>query len=169
MWFHSEDLEVYLKPHGDDSERFRLCEKPGIQIGNTFKTACVFTKEKTDSSFDIVIRFGETFRLGSANVIQVDVRAGKGQTNHCFEDTAVFGIQISWVHGQQHVISSFKAKAYDQMCCPDLEAQGAGKPMSLSATPENVGEGPRETDWAFLIRPMQDEQGKSAATPIQRL
>ncbi|KAI7368217.1 hypothetical protein KC354_g2835 [Hortaea werneckii] len=160
MLFHSEDMEIYLKPHSDDSERFRLCEKPGIQIGNTFKTACVFTKDKTDSSFDIVIRFGESFKLGSANVIQVDVRAGKGQTNHCFEDTAVFGIQTSWVHGQQHVISSFKANAYDQTCCPDLEAQGAGKPIPLPATPEDVGEGSRETNWAFLIRPMQDEQGK---------
>ncbi|KAI7361328.1 hypothetical protein KC354_g8170 [Hortaea werneckii] len=95
MRFDSEDLEVYLKPHRHSSEPTRLCEKHGIQPRETFKTAWVYTQWKTDSLFDIVIRFGPKFKLGSANIIQIDVRAGKGQTNHCFENTAVFGIQTS--------------------------------------------------------------------------
>ncbi|KAI7552346.1 hypothetical protein KC331_g1943 [Hortaea werneckii] len=140
MLFHSEDLEVYLKPHGHSSESFRLCEEPGIEIGKTFKTA-----------------FRENFDLGSANVVQIDIRAGLGQTNHCFNDAAVFAIQTSWVKGQQHVISSFAAETYDSTCCPDLQANGAGKPIFLSESLENVGPGSSKKDWAFLIRPMEEE------------
>ncbi|KAI6992518.1 hypothetical protein KC332_g3174 [Hortaea werneckii] len=158
MRFDSEDLEIYLKPHRHSSEPTRLCEKHGIHPRDTFKTAGVYTQWKTDSLFDIVIRFGPNFKLGSANIIQIDVRAGKGQTNHCFENTAVFGIQTSWVKGQQHVLSSFTAKAYDEACCPELQADRAGKPIALYDTPEDVLEGSSEKKWAFLIRPMQDEQ-----------
>ncbi|RMY22893.1 hypothetical protein D0867_02411 [Hortaea werneckii] len=131
MWFHSEDLEVYLKPHGHSSESFRLCEEPGIEIGRTFKTAWVYTQWETDRMFDIVIRFRENFDLGSANP--------------------------SWVKGQQHVISSFTAETYDWKCCPDLQADGAGEPIALSGTFENVGQTSSENNWAFLIRPMEDE------------
>ncbi|GAB1740477.1 hypothetical protein NU219Hw_g5580t2 [Hortaea werneckii] len=158
MWFHSDDLEVYLTPHGDDTERFRLCERPGDHHEKTFETAWVYTERKTDSVFDIVINFGPNFKLGSANIIQVDVRAGKGQTNHCFKDTAVFGIQTSWVQGQQHVLSSFRSKAYDQACCPELHADGAGKPVDLSDVAGDALEGSSEKNWAFLIRPMRDEK-----------
>ncbi|KAI7210829.1 hypothetical protein KC333_g8015 [Hortaea werneckii] len=157
MLFHSEDLEVYLKPHGHSSESFRLCEEPGIEIGKTFKTAWVYTRWETDRMFDIVIRFRENFDLGSANVVQIDIRAGLGQTNHCFNDAAVFAIQTSWVKGQQHVISSFAAETYDSTCCPDLQANGAGKPIFLSERFENVGQGSSKNDWAFLIRPMEEE------------
>ncbi|RMY52925.1 hypothetical protein D0865_05535 [Hortaea werneckii] len=157
MLFHSEDLEVYLKPHGHSSESFRLCEEPGIEIGKTFKTAWVYTRWETDRMFDIVIRFRENFDLGSANVVQIDIRAGLGQTNHCFNDAAVFAIQTSWVKGQQHVISSFAAETYDSTCCPDLQANGAGKPIFLSESLENVGPGSSKKDWAFLIRPMEEE------------
>ncbi|KAI6911654.1 hypothetical protein KC318_g2140 [Hortaea werneckii] len=118
MWFHSEDLEVYLKPHGHSSESFRLCEEPGIEIGRTFKTAWVYTQWETDRMFDIVIRFRENFDLGSANVVQIDIRAGMGQTNH---------------------------------------SDGAGEPIALSGTFENVGQTSSENNWAFLIRPMEDE------------
>ncbi|KAI7338810.1 hypothetical protein KC315_g1580 [Hortaea werneckii] len=104
-------LEIYLKPHGVNSERFRLCEKPGIQIGQNFKTAWVYTQTEIDRMFDIVIRFGKEFNLDSANVVEVDIRAGKGQTNHCFKEAAVFGIQTSRVQGQQHVINGFTAEA----------------------------------------------------------
>ncbi|KAI7484353.1 hypothetical protein KC351_g4529 [Hortaea werneckii] len=158
MRFEFEDLEVYLKPHGDNSEPSRVCERPGIRIGGNFKTAWVYAQWKTDSKFDIVISFGKNFKLGSANIIQIDVRAGKGQTNHCFKDPAVFGIQTSWVQERQHVLSSFTAKAYDEACCPELQADGAGKPIALSGAPGNVPEGSSEKNWAFLIRPMQDEQ-----------
>lgn len=169
MLFHSEDLEVYLKPHGHSSESFRLCEEPGIEIGKTFKTAWVYTRWETDRMFDIVIRFRENFDLGSANVVQIDIRAGLGQTNHCFNDAAVFAIQTSWVKGQQHVISSFAAETYDSTCCPDLQANGAGKPIFLSESLENVGPGSSKKDWAFLIRPMEEELGESAATPMKLL
>ncbi|KAI7346543.1 hypothetical protein KC320_g7800 [Hortaea werneckii] len=145
MRFEFEDLEVYLKPHGDNSEPSRVCERPGIQIGGNFKTAWVYAQWKTDSKFDIVISFGKNFKLGSANIIQID-------------DSAVFGIQTSWVQEQQHVLSSFTAKAYDEACCPELQADGAGKPIALSDAPGNVPEGSSEKNWAFLIRPMQDEQ-----------
>ncbi|KAI7509887.1 hypothetical protein KC347_g4798 [Hortaea werneckii] len=158
MRFDSEDLEVYLKPHRQSSEPTRLCEKHGIQPKETFKTAWVYTQWKTDSLFDIVIRFGPNFKLGSANIVQIDVRAGKGQTNHCFGNTAVFGIQTSWVQGQQHVLSSLTAKAYDEACCPELQADGAGKPIALSDAPGSELEGSGEKKWAFLIRPMQDKQ-----------
>ncbi|RMY69105.1 hypothetical protein D0863_06673 [Hortaea werneckii] len=158
MRFDFEDLEVYLKPHGDNSEPSRVCERPGIQIGGNFKTAWVYAQWKTDSKFDIVISFGKNFKLGSANIIQIDVRAGKGQTNHCFRDSAVFGIQTSWVQGQQHVLSSFTAKAYNKACCSELQADGAGKPIALSDPSGNVPEGSSEKNWAFLIRPMQHDQ-----------
>ncbi|KAI7463346.1 hypothetical protein KC357_g8246 [Hortaea werneckii] len=108
---HSKGLEIYLKPHGVNSERFRLCEKPGIQIGQNFKTAWVYNQTEIDRMFDIVIRFGKEFNLDSANVVEVDIRAGKGQTNHCFKEAAVFGIQTSWVQGQQHVVNGFTAEA----------------------------------------------------------
>ncbi|KAI7230087.1 hypothetical protein KC330_g7127 [Hortaea werneckii] len=148
MWFHSEDLEVYLKPHGHSSESFRLCEEPGIEIGKTFKTAWVYTRWETDR---------ENFDLGSANVVQIDIRAGLGQTNHCFNDAAVFGIQTSWVKGQQHVISSFSAETYDSTCCPNLQANGAGEPIILSESHKNVGQGSSKNNYAFLIRSVEDE------------
>ncbi|KAI7162389.1 hypothetical protein KC349_g1976 [Hortaea werneckii] len=139
------------------SESFRLCEEPGIEIGKTFKTAWVYTRWETDRMFDIVIRFRENFDLGSANVVQIDIRAGLGQTNHCFNDAAVFAIQTSWVKGQQHVISSFAAETYDSTCCPDLQANGAGEPIILSESHNIVGQGSSKNNYAFLIRPMEDE------------
>jgi len=80
MKFSEEDLEVYLKPHGDKFEHLRFGEKENKSLYGQRKRRCDVSA--TNERFDVVVGFGKNFPLFDANVVEVTIRFGAGQKNH---------------------------------------------------------------------------------------
>jgi hypothetical protein len=73
---HDDGIEVYLKPGGDDEQHLRRCELEEEPSEDGKYRQCHVLVGNED--LKVVIRFGETFRLFTADCIHVVIALGDG-------------------------------------------------------------------------------------------